>query len=114
MRKIIPFLTGALVLLIASCKSEAKEKIETVKFKVTSPVYRDTAITKDYVSQIHSIRNIELRALEKGYLKAIYVDEGQFVKKGQQMFHIMPNIYEADLQKAQAEARVADIEYRNT
>jgi membrane fusion protein (multidrug efflux system) len=52
--------------------------------------------------------------LEKGYLQHIYVDEGQFVKKGQPMFHIMPNVYEADLQKAKAEAEVAEIEYKNT
>lgn len=114
MRKKLPLLAGLLLILFASCKSENHEKTEEATFKVTSPVYRDTAITKDYVCQIHSIRNIELRALEKGYLQHIYVDEGQFVKKGQQMFHIMPNVYEADLQMAQAEARVAEIEYKNT
>jgi membrane fusion protein (multidrug efflux system) len=114
MRKKFPLIAGLLLILFASCKSENHEKTEETTFKVTSPVYRDTAITKDYVCQIHSIRNIELRALEKGYLQHIYVDEGQFVKKGQQMFHIMPNVYEADLQMAQAEARVADIEYQNT
>lgn len=114
MRKKLPLIAGLLLMLFASCKSENHEKTEEVTFKVTSPVYRDTAITKDYVCQIHSIRNIELRALEKGYLQNIYVDEGQFVKKGQQMFHIMPNVYEAELQMAQAEARVAEIEYKNT
>jgi membrane fusion protein (multidrug efflux system) len=81
---------------------------------VTSPIKKDTVIIKDYVCQIHSIRNIEVRALEKGYLQEISVDEGQFVKKGQQMFHIMPNIYEAELQKATAEAKVAEIEFQNT
>ena len=74
----------------------------------------DTSITKDYVCQIHSVRHIELRALEKGYLQHIYVDEGQHVKKGQRMFYIMPNVYQADLQKAKAEAEVAEIEYKNT
>ena len=81
---------------------------------MSSPIRKDTSITKDYVCQIHSIRHIELRALEKGYLQHISVDEGQHVKKGQQMFHIMPNVYEADLQKAKAEAEVAEIEYKNT
>ncbi|MBP8033871.1 MAG: efflux RND transporter periplasmic adaptor subunit, partial [Bacteroidia bacterium] len=41
-------------------------------------------------------------------------DEGQFVKKGQQMFKIMPQIYNAELQKAQAETNFAEIEYQNT
>ena len=100
--------------MAASCNSKEEKKEEHAKFLVTSPIKKDTSITKDYVSQIHSIRHIELRALEKGYLKQIHVDEGQYVKKGQQMFNIMPNIYEADLQKAKAEAKVAEIELQNT
>jgi membrane fusion protein (multidrug efflux system) len=55
-----------------------------------------------------------LRAFEKGYLEKIFVDEGQFVKKGEMMFKIMPLIYTAELQKAQAEAEFAEIEYQNT
>lgn len=116
MRKTLPLFIGlsALLFFQTSCSSEKKEKAEETKFLVTSPVYRDTSVTKDYVCQIHSIRNIELRALEKGYLQHIYVDEGQYVKKGQQMFYIMPNVYQAELQKAQAEAQLAEIEYQNT
>ncbi len=55
-----------------------------------------------------------MRALEKGYLQKIFVDEGQSVKQGQMMFQIMPLIYNAELQKAQAEANFAEIEYQNT
>jgi len=55
-----------------------------------------------------------MRALEKGYLQEIFVDEGQFVKKGQLMFQIMPTLYKAELQKAQAEANFVEIEYQNT
>jgi membrane fusion protein (multidrug efflux system) len=66
------------------------------------------------VCQIRSIQHIELRALERGYLQEIFVDEGQHVKKGQLMFKIMPLIYQAEQQKAQAEAKFAEIEYLNT
>ncbi len=103
-----------MLLGLASCKEHKEEKHEEVTFLVTNPIKKDTTITKDYVSQIHSIKHIELRALEKGYLKNIYVDEGQHVKKGQRMFQIMPNIYQAELQSAQAESRVAKIELENT
>jgi membrane fusion protein (multidrug efflux system) len=102
------------LLCLSSCETHKQEKHEEATFLVTNPVKKDTSITKDYVSQIHSIRHIELRALEKGYLKSISVDEGQHVKKGQQMFQIMPNIYQAELQKAKAEAKVAEIELQNT
>jgi membrane fusion protein (multidrug efflux system) len=102
------------MLILMGCQSKEKKKHESVKYLVTSPIQKDTSITKDYVCQIHSIRHIEIRALEKGYLQTISVDEGQFVKKGQKMFGIMPNVYEADLQKASAEAKVAEIELQNT
>jgi membrane fusion protein (multidrug efflux system) len=97
-----------------SCNSKKEEKEEDIKFLVTSPLKKDTTITREYVSQIRSIQHIEVRALEKGYLQNIYVDEGQFVKKGQMMFQIMPLIYNAELQKSQAEADFAEIEYQNT
>lgn len=102
------------LLLNASCHSKEHETTEETKFMVTSPMMMDTAITKDYVSQIHAVQHIELRALERGYLQNIYVDEGQFVKKGQLMFQIMPMLYQAELEKALAEAKFAEIEYLNT
>lgn len=106
---------GLFVLMsLSSCEKHKEKKKEHAEFLVTNPIKKDTSITKDYVSQIHSIRHIELRALEKGYLKNIYVDEGQYVKKGQAMFQIMPNIYQAELNRAKAESEVAEIELKNT
>ncbi len=113
MKKII--LTGITALLcLASCTTKKVEKEEADKFTVTSPVKIDTTFTKEYVSQIRSVRNIEIRAQEKGFLQNIYVDEGQFVKAGQLLFKIMPKMYEAELLKAQAEQKSAEIELQNT
>ncbi|MHB8260478.1 MAG: efflux RND transporter periplasmic adaptor subunit [Bacteroidia bacterium] len=96
------------------CKPKEEEKEEETKFLVTSPLKKDTTITRQYVCQIRAISHIELRALERGYLQEIFVDEGQIVKKGQLMFQIMPMIYQAEMQKSQAEANFAEIEYLNT
>lgn len=101
-------------LCLSSCNSHQQEKQEEAKFTVTNPAQKDTLIYHEYVCQIRSIQHIELRALEKGYLQHIYVDEGQFVKKGQLLFQIMPTIYQAEKQKSQAEASFAEIEYQNT
>lgn len=114
MKKIL-MLSGACMLLgYTSCKTENKEQEVESKLSVTSPLKMDTAIIKEYVCQIHSIRHIEIRAQERGYLQKSYVDEGQHVKKGQLLFQIMPNVYGAELQKAQAEVNFAEIEYQNT
>jgi membrane fusion protein (multidrug efflux system) len=115
MKRIFMLISLCAILAYTSCQSEKHKEAEEheARFSVTSPVRLDTAITLDYVCQIHSIRHIEIKALEEGYLQDIYVDEGQFVKKGQKMFKIMPMLYEAELQKAQAEAKLARIEYEN-
>ncbi|WP_264563978.1 efflux RND transporter periplasmic adaptor subunit [Flavobacterium sp. N3904] len=114
MKKIIAF-TGLIALLcLTSCTTKKEEKEEQGKFTVTNAAIIDTSFTKQYVSQIRSVRDIEIRAQEKGFLEKIYVDEGQFVKAGQLLFKIMPKMYEAELLKAQAEAKAAEIELQNT
>ena len=114
MNKIV-LLTGLVAFFgLTSCTEKKEIKEEAGKFTVTNPVVIDTSFTKEYVSQIRSVRNIEVRAQEKGYLQSIYVDEGQYVKAGQVLFRIMPKVYEAELQKSQAEAKAASIELQNT
>lgn len=102
-----------IVLFQTSCE-EHKHKEEKTKLLVTSPLRMDTLTTKEYVCQIRAIRHIELRALEKGYLQEYFIDEGKFVKQGTLMFQILPLLYQADQQKAQAELNFAEIEYLNT
>src|ERR1700749_15741 len=113
MKRVVLF-SGLIALMCnTSCKSVKEEKEEPGKYKVTSPVRIDTSFTKEFVSQIRSVRNIEIRSQEKGFLQNIYVDEGQFVKAGQLLFRIMPKMYEAELDKAQAEVTAESIELQN-
>lgn len=115
MKRIILLASVLVVLCQTSCKThKEEEKEEVVKFTATSPLKVDTVFTKQYVSQIRSVRNIEIRAQEKGFLQNIYVDEGQYVKAGQLLFKIMPKILEAEMAKAQAEVNSAEIELQNT
>lgn len=114
MKRVFMLASLAISLCQVGCTSKKEEKEEKEKFTVTSPVQMDTTIRKDFVSQIRSFRNIELRAQEKGYLEQIFVDEGQFVHKGQLLFRIMPKMYEAEYRKSSAEVNVAEIEVQNT
>lgn len=113
MKRILLFACLCALIGHTGCKSKAAEKNESVQYIVTSPLLVDTSFNKEYVSQIKSVRNIEVRAQEKGFLQKIYVDEGQYVKAGQLLFRIMPQLYEAELMKAQAEAKAAEIELQN-
>src|SRR6186713_1785413 len=115
MKKVVMLTCLSITLLYQTgCKSKKEEKEEVTKYSATSALRIDTSFAKEYVSQIKSVRNIEIRAQEKGYLQNIYVDEGQFVKTGQLLFRIMPKIYEAELLKAQAETKATEIELQNT
>ncbi|MGD0958239.1 MAG: efflux RND transporter periplasmic adaptor subunit [Methylomonas sp.] len=101
--------------LLSGCHQPETDKHEEApKYEATTPLREDASVKKEYVCQIHAIRHIEVRALERGYLQDIFVDEGQLVTKGRPLFKIMPNIYQAELQKAQAEANNMNIEYLNT
>jgi membrane fusion protein (multidrug efflux system) len=113
MKRNVLFAGCIALLCLTSCTTKKEEKEEAGKFTVTNAAVIDTSFTKEYVSQIRSVRNIEIRAQEKGFLQNIYVDEGQFVKAGQVLFRIMPQLYEAELQKAEAEAKAAAIELQN-
>jgi membrane fusion protein, multidrug efflux system len=102
-------------LLLTGCNDEhADKQVAQPKYEATTPIREDNSIDKEYVSQIHAIKHIEVRALERGYIQNIFVDEGQFVKQGQPMFKIMPNVYQAELAKAKAEVNTVNIEYLNT
>ncbi len=101
------------VLCSTGCTHESHaEKKGTLR--VTSPLRKSVELTREYVGQIRAIQHIELRALERGYLQQILVDEGQLVQRGAKMFQIMPLVYQAEVQKSEAEAERAEIEYNNT
>jgi len=102
------------VISLAACKSKVETKETTGKFTVTNPLLIDTAISKEYVAEIQSLQNVEIRAKVKGFIEKINVDEGQKVKAGQLLFTIRPREYEAELLKAKAEVRKAEVELQNT
>jgi membrane fusion protein, multidrug efflux system len=105
--------------LVSACDTSRAQQQETHqeesrKLVVTTPVAQDVIVTQSYVSQIHSRRHIEVRALDSGYLKQVHVQEGQKVKQGAVLFKIVPVLYQAKLDTEAAEAEVAQIKYNNT
>ena len=114
MNKIVTLVGIFALINLTSCKSDIKKEVETPKFTVTTPILKDTIFTKEYIAQLQSLQNVELRAQEKGYLENSYVDEGKTVKSGQVLFSIMPKLYEAEFLKAKADYKIIEIEYQNT
>lgn len=113
MKRVASGIMLSTLLLVVGCNGKKEEKQEDTVYPVTNPLKKDTVINKEFVAQIRSVKNIEVRAQEKGFLEKIYVDEGQYVHAGQTLFRIMPQLYQAELLKAKAEVEQASIELRN-
>lgn len=114
MKKISFLISLSALLSFIACKPKKEEVVETIKYTITSPLLTDTSIIKEYVAQIQSIQNVEIRAQVKGYLETINVDEGQNVRAGQSLFNIMPKQYEAEMHESRAEEKTAELEWQNT
>ncbi|AYY87000.1 efflux RND transporter periplasmic adaptor subunit [Chryseobacterium indologenes] len=113
MKRVASGIALSILLLMVGCNKKKEEKEEVTVYPVTVPVVMDTVINKEYVAQIQSVKNIEVRAQEKGFWEKIFVDEGQYVHAGQTLFRIMPKLYQAELLKAKAEVEQASIELKN-
>lgn len=110
MKTIFSLLICIISLYISGCS--ANRKVDDKKGKdqlipVTRLITKDTLLHKEYVTDIHAVRNVEIRARVPGFLEKIYVDEGQEVKKGQPLFQLNDEEYEAELAKARANLKSA-------
>lgn len=110
----IPFALVACCL--AGCGSTHHEEHhqEAHRIVATTPRSQTVTMTEPYVCQIHSQRHIAVQALERGYLEAILIREGQKVKAGDVLFKVIPVLYQARLDAEKAEAKVAQLEYNYT
>jgi len=102
-------------LVFASCgeskvSSNSEEQLKAIP--VTQLVQMDTVIYKEYIADIQSQRNVELRSRLAGFLNKIYVDEGAFVRKGQVLFALNDEEYKADYAQAEASLNSAKAEVK--
>lgn len=112
MKKLFKIITISAVL--SACSSEKEIKSNPEKFPVTNPVVMDTIYEKDYVADIQSVQNVEIRARIKGYVETIHIDEGNQVKAGQILFNISSQGYKEALIKAKALVKSAIAEAKTT
>jgi len=123
----VSFLKGANKKLLATCLCSAllitscgifdsppdKDQVKMISL----PVYKvDTGtafITKEFLGTIEGKVNVEIRPQVEGLLDQIYVDEGDFVHKGQDLFKVNPQSYRELLNNAQANENVEKAKLEN-
>lgn len=84
-----------------------------VKLTFISPQLKSVTLTQQYVAQIHSMRHIKIRSLEKGYLESVAVKEGQQVKAGDTLFEIHPILYQKKVDAEEAERKLTEIKLQS-
>lgn len=103
--------------IIASCKnkenSESEENQIIHEYPVIEVFTKDITSKLEYVADIHAVQNVEIRARVEGYLEAILVDEGKTVTKGQALFQINQEEYQAELNRAKANLKSAEAETKS-
>lgn len=116
--RVLPILAVVLALIclsLSACDTHTTEHSPEVHtITVTTPEEKAVTITERFVCQIHSKRHIQVRALERGYLQAITIKEGQRVKEGEPMFTVIPTLYQKKAEAELAEAKRVELEYNYT
>jgi len=108
------------VFFIYSCKHEKAggPAAEMPREYIVTTVNPETVIIhQDFPATIEGQQVIEIRPMINGYLRDVFVNEGDHVKKGQLLFNIKNPMYEqqvitarASINRAEADVNTADME----
>lgn len=96
--RVLPF---CFLLIFSSCREEEEEYLG-VPLPVINLQKQTTSSASPYLGSIEGIVNVEIRSQVEGVLEEIYVDEGDFVEKGQMLFKINSQPYQEELKNALA------------
>ena len=105
-KKVIVVLTVALALTGCRQQGEDREN-DNQNFETMTVAKKDITLQQSYPAQIEGRQSVKIIPRVEGYLRQIYVKEGQHVKKGQVLFVIDQATYQAEVKAAEANVAVA-------
>ncbi len=91
------FVIIILLLVLASCSTDEQSKLFVPKIPVYKITAEDVPIYQEFVGQVYGLKDISIRARVEGFLEGIYFDEGRAVKKGQLLYTIESQPFEAEV-----------------
>jgi len=110
-------LIGISALLVWSCSGNQEPvTMPPPQLPVVGITIQDVPIDKEFVGQIYGYFDIPIRARVHGFLEGIHFDEGLPVKKGQLLYTIDAQPFQANVAGAQsqlAEAKIKAINAKN-
>lgn len=86
-----------ILLLAMSCGEKKPQAFTPLEIPVVKVTQNDIPIYQDFIGQVYGQYDIPIRARVSGFLDAIHFQEGFWVKKGQLLYTIDPQPFEANL-----------------
>jgi membrane fusion protein (multidrug efflux system) len=102
--------TFVVVLSLSSCGNK-KQTAPPQKIPVVTVLQKDVPIYKEFVGQVYGQVDIPIRARVSGFLEGIHFQEGRRVKKGQLLYTIDPQPYQAQVAKEMSKLAEAQTEF---
>lgn len=98
---IVLSLVPLLTLTITGCKEKSTGALPPPQVQVVEVVQQDIPLMKDFVGQTYGLSDIAIQARVDGFLEGIHFEEGSRVRRGQLLYTIDPEPYQAKLAVAQ-------------
>jgi len=102
----------AILFAIYSCSNSTGDRTgmagQIREYQVAKVRPQNTMLFADYPTTLQGEQTVEIRPRIAGYIEEIYVDEGDFVKKGQILFRLNANDIQAQVRSAEAQVKVAE------
>lgn len=96
-------LTLIIFFIISSCNQEQKkQKAAPAEIQVVEVIQKDVPIYSEFVGQAYGLYDIPIRARVEGFLEGIYFNEGEPVKKGQLLYAIDSQPFQAEVASQQS------------
>lgn len=89
-------------LLILSCSEKEKKQMPPQQVTVVETIQKDITDKVDFVGQVYGYQDISIRARVDGFLEGIHFKEGFTVKKGQLLYTIDPQPFQAEVAAQQS------------
>ena len=93
--------------LIYSCGNKHQATVPPQEITVVLTQEKDVPIINEFIGEVHGEKDIPIRARVEGYLEGIFFNEGDEVKKGQLLYTIDPEPFEAKVNVQMSEVAEA-------
>jgi membrane fusion protein (multidrug efflux system) len=97
----------AISLILQGCQDKSVQTLPPPSVQVVEVIQQDIPLIEEFVGQTYGLYDISLQARVDGFLEGIYFEEGRRVRKGQLLYIIAPEPYEAKV--AVAKGQLAEV-----